>query len=104
MKEQLGHGSIQITVDTYGHLIPGANRDAVNRVDDDDAMHPAASQAHPQPFEDKAEAVDDAELLGESGEPDFHQLEPDVELATPAPGAPTSRIVKRAGSLRITSS
>ena len=27
VKEQLGHGSIQITVDTYGHLIPGANRD-----------------------------------------------------------------------------
>jgi len=25
-KEQLGHASIQITVDTYGHLIPGANR------------------------------------------------------------------------------
>lgn len=23
VKEQLGHGSIQITVDTYGHLIPG---------------------------------------------------------------------------------
>ena len=23
VKEQLGHASIQITVDTYGHLIPG---------------------------------------------------------------------------------
>jgi hypothetical protein len=29
--------------------------------------------------------------------PDFHQLEPDGELAKPAPGAPRSRIVKRAG-------
>jgi hypothetical protein len=27
--------------------------------------------------------------------PDFHELEPDVELAKPAPGTPTSRIVKR---------
>ena len=35
VKEQLGHGSIQITVDTYGHLIPGANRAAVDRLDDD---------------------------------------------------------------------
>jgi integrase len=26
VKEQLGHSSIQVTVDTYGHLIPGANR------------------------------------------------------------------------------
>jgi integrase len=25
VKEQMGHSSIQITVDTYGHLIPGAD-------------------------------------------------------------------------------
>jgi len=34
VKEQLGHHSIQITVDTYGHLVPGANRQAVDRLDD----------------------------------------------------------------------
>ncbi len=34
VKEQLGHGSIQLTVDTYGHLIPGANKAAVDRLDD----------------------------------------------------------------------
>jgi hypothetical protein len=28
VKEQLGHASIRITVDTYGHLIPGTNRNA----------------------------------------------------------------------------
>ena len=33
-KEQLGHHSIQITVDTYGHLVPGGNRQAVDRLDD----------------------------------------------------------------------
>jgi integrase len=32
VKDQMGHHSIQITVDTYGHLIPGANRQAVNRL------------------------------------------------------------------------
>jgi hypothetical protein len=32
-----------------------------------------------------------------NGDQDFHQLEPDGELAKPAPGAPRSRIVKRAG-------
>jgi integrase len=26
VKEQLGHHSIKITVDTYGHLVPGGNR------------------------------------------------------------------------------
>ena len=32
VKEQLGHSSIQITVDLYGHLVPGANRNAVDRL------------------------------------------------------------------------
>jgi integrase len=35
VKDQLGHHSIQLTVDTYGHLVPGANRQAVDRLDDD---------------------------------------------------------------------
>jgi len=48
VKEQLGHHSIQITVDTYGHLIPGANRKAVNALDDpgwdmDTGTHPETS-------------------------------------------------------------
>jgi integrase len=34
VKEQLGHHSIQITVDTYGHLVPGGNRQAVDKLDD----------------------------------------------------------------------
>jgi integrase len=34
VKDQMGHSSIQITVDIYGHLVPGSNRQAVNRLDD----------------------------------------------------------------------
>jgi len=33
VKEQLGHSSIEITVDLYGHLIPDSNRKVVNRSD-----------------------------------------------------------------------
>ena len=33
VQEQLGHSSVQVTVDVYGHLIPGANRAAVDRLD-----------------------------------------------------------------------
>ena len=33
VQQQLGHSSIQVTVDVYGHLIPGANRAAVDRLD-----------------------------------------------------------------------
>lgn len=32
MKEQLGHSSIKRTVDVYGHLVPGANREALDRL------------------------------------------------------------------------
>ena len=34
VKEQLGHHSIKMTVDVYGHLVPGGNREAVNRLDE----------------------------------------------------------------------
>jgi hypothetical protein len=29
----MGHHSITITVDTYGHLVPGGNKAAVDRLD-----------------------------------------------------------------------
>lgn len=47
VKEQLGHSSIQMTVDIYGHLIPSSNRGAVNRLDTLPNAHPNAPQAHP---------------------------------------------------------
>ena len=33
VKEQMGHSSIQVTVDLYGHLIPGGNKKAVDWLD-----------------------------------------------------------------------
>jgi integrase len=33
VKEQMGHHSIKITVDTYGHLMPGGNKTVVDRLD-----------------------------------------------------------------------
>ena len=32
VSDQLGHSSIKMTADVYGHLVPGANRGAVNRL------------------------------------------------------------------------
>lgn len=34
VKDQLGHSSIQMTVDIYGHLIPNSNRNAINSLDE----------------------------------------------------------------------
>jgi integrase len=44
VKEQMGHSSIKVTVDVYGHLVPGANRQAVNRLP---VAGETAPQAHP---------------------------------------------------------
>jgi integrase len=33
VRGELGHSSIQVTVDVYGHLVPGGNRDAADRLD-----------------------------------------------------------------------
>ena len=33
VKEQMGHHSIKITVDTYGHLMPGGNKAIVDKLD-----------------------------------------------------------------------
>jgi integrase len=34
IRDQLSHSSIKITVDTYGHLVPGGNRQAVDKLDE----------------------------------------------------------------------
>ncbi len=43
VKELLGHHSIQITVDVYGHLLPTENRAAVNALDDTPIRTPGAT-------------------------------------------------------------
>jgi hypothetical protein len=66
VKDQMGHSSIQVTVDTYGHLIPGANISFVDRLDVRDqqvATTPQQSATQTQPAPDKetevpAEVVD----------------------------------------------
>jgi len=68
VKEQLGHASIQVTVDTYGHLIPGANRAAVDRLDDETTQL-SATQAQPEPYDEQETLREMKELLGKSGEP-----------------------------------
>ena len=34
VKEQMGHASITTTVDTYGHITPGVNRQTINKLDE----------------------------------------------------------------------
>jgi len=68
VKEQMGHSSINITVDLYGHLIPGGNIQAVDRLDQipDTRTLKAenAPQTHPpdtRTDQPAAEAIDTSE-------------------------------------------
>ncbi len=49
VKEQMGHSSIQVTVDLYGHLIPGGNKQAVDRLDGPGEQNPFSEQSANQP-------------------------------------------------------
>jgi integrase len=57
VKEQMGHSSIQITVDTYGHLIPGADIAWIDRLDAPSAQQQHATQVQPASEEAKQEDV-----------------------------------------------
>jgi integrase len=46
VREQMGHSSIQVTVDIYGHLIPGTNVGFVDKLDS--VMTPQESARQPQ--------------------------------------------------------
>ena len=47
VKDQMGHSSIQVTVDLYGHLIPGRNKQAVDRLDTPVLQPNSATSAQP---------------------------------------------------------
>jgi hypothetical protein len=47
VRDEMGHRSIQVTVDIYGHLVPGGNRAAVDRLDDSCVKQPDATPAQP---------------------------------------------------------
>jgi len=49
VKEQMGHSSIQVTVDVYGHLVPGADIAWVDRLDGKTSRQQSATPAQPDP-------------------------------------------------------
>ena len=64
VRDQMGHSSIQPSVDVYGHLVPGANRHEVDKLDEISAEN--APQTHP---DKKAEPQEPPQLLDLNGEP-----------------------------------
>jgi len=61
VKAQMGHSTIQVTVDTYGHLIPGANVNWVDRLDVASSQQQTATkqqQGPKQPTPDSPQVID----------------------------------------------
>src|SRR5207253_1204020 len=71
VKEQMGHSSIQVTVDIYGHLIPGANVSFVDTLDGvpKKKTRPQQNATPAQPTEEAvpADLLEDIENIGGGG-------------------------------------
>ena len=67
VKEQMGHSSIQITVDTYGHLIPGGNIDWIDRLDEPACPQQNATQAQPAEHAASGGSLQVVEKVGRPG-------------------------------------
>ncbi len=67
VKEQMGHSSIQVTVDTYGHLIPGADIAWVDRLDSESRPQISANRTQTPNHRVEAVPVEVIDLLGGPG-------------------------------------
>jgi hypothetical protein len=47
VKDQMGHSSIQVTVDTYGHLVAGGDIKWIDGLDSQTSAQPSATPAQP---------------------------------------------------------
>jgi hypothetical protein len=70
VRDQMGHRSIQVTVDIYGHAVPAGNRAAVDRLDDAPLTAPHVTPAAPDGADaDHANALSAVDSVVT---PDFH--------------------------------
>jgi integrase len=67
VRDQMGHSSIQVTVDVYGHLIPGADIAWADKLDAETSRHPSATQRQPGESGMDAEARELLENIGGPG-------------------------------------
>lgn len=66
VKEQMGHSTIQVTVDTYGHLIPGADIAWVDKLDSETSQQLSATQVQPEESTSDEESLEVIEKNGGS--------------------------------------
>ena len=67
VKEQMGHSSIQVTVDTYGHLIPGADVSWVDALDPATNSQQTATKQQQSQDEEPVDSPETIEKIGGGG-------------------------------------
>jgi integrase len=83
VKEQMGHSSIQVTVDEYGHLIPGADAPFVDRLDAPVTAETPQPSATPVQPREKAETEIPAEVVDLIGGGDWTRTS-DLRIMRPS--------------------
>jgi len=69
VRDQMGHSSIQVTVDLYSHYVPGSNRQAVNRLDERvEKREPESKSATSRNQESAEESESPKSLISGAGE------------------------------------
>jgi hypothetical protein len=68
VRDQMGHSSIRVTADTYGHLIPSANVNAVDRLDSQTSPQESATPVQPAARCRRKKARQAIEKIGGPGE------------------------------------
>jgi integrase len=68
VKEQLGHSTIAVTVDLYGHLVPGSNIAFIDRLDMKTSSQPNATQEQPKQDTESSEESEMIEIYGGPGQ------------------------------------
>ena len=74
IRDQLGHHSIKITVDIYGHLQPGGNVGAVDKLDDQERVLPEAPEASDFALPGAPGAQPDANIRNQNDEVELEGL------------------------------
>jgi hypothetical protein len=74
VRDPMDRSSIQVTADLYGHLLPGANVECIDKLDALTNPQPFAAQVQPRDSDEQAMLAQAADLIGAGGGNRTHGL------------------------------
>jgi integrase len=77
VRDQMGHSSIKLTVDTYGHMVPGSNVRYIDRLDNRETSPP--KNANPAQTRGARRMSNSLQVIGKNGAPGETRT-PDLQI------------------------